>query len=270
MLDVHAPHSPTHTWKDFFIHVATICVGLLIAIGLEQFVEYIHHHHQIAETREALREEKAANIDAYHRNVEYHVMTMAYLHNNLRIFMYLRDHPGTPQEKLPGILYWPLFTNPPQETAWTTAAQTGVLNLMPRNEVDSIADTYAHLDYAWQNYQPVVPALAACTAYLTETSDITQLSATEIAAEIDHLKQTMTLEVVYGDTLTVLGRQPDFGPALEWWRMIPYFGMKDYYDWAGKHPELNALSQDDINHARALAGMAPEDNNQSFHRFTKP
>jgi hypothetical protein len=25
MLDVHPPHAPTHTWKDFFIHVATIC-----------------------------------------------------------------------------------------------------------------------------------------------------------------------------------------------------------------------------------------------------
>jgi hypothetical protein len=28
------------TWKDFFIHIAAIAVGLLIAIGLEQTVEY--------------------------------------------------------------------------------------------------------------------------------------------------------------------------------------------------------------------------------------
>jgi hypothetical protein len=53
-------------------------------------------------------------------------MTMAYLHNNLRIFIYLRDHPGTPQDKLPGILYWPIFTSRPKGTAWSTAAQTGV------------------------------------------------------------------------------------------------------------------------------------------------
>jgi hypothetical protein len=68
-------------------------------------------------------------------------MTMAYLHNNLRIFLYLRDHPGTTQEKLPGILYWPIFTQRPQETAWSTAGQTGVLDLMPRAEVSSIAVT---------------------------------------------------------------------------------------------------------------------------------
>jgi hypothetical protein len=55
MLDVHPPHTPTHTWRDFFIHIATIVVGLLIAIGLEQTVELIHHAHQRRELREALR-----------------------------------------------------------------------------------------------------------------------------------------------------------------------------------------------------------------------
>ena len=34
MLDIHPPHTPTHTWKDFFIHIATIGLGLLIAVGL--------------------------------------------------------------------------------------------------------------------------------------------------------------------------------------------------------------------------------------------
>ena len=46
MLDVHPPHEAAHTWKDFFIHIATICVGLLIAVSLEQTVELFHHRHQ--------------------------------------------------------------------------------------------------------------------------------------------------------------------------------------------------------------------------------
>ena len=41
MLDVHTPHEPIHTRKGFFIHIATICVGLLIAVGLEQSVEAV-------------------------------------------------------------------------------------------------------------------------------------------------------------------------------------------------------------------------------------
>jgi hypothetical protein len=32
MLDIHPPHEAAHSWRDFFIHIATICVGLLIAI----------------------------------------------------------------------------------------------------------------------------------------------------------------------------------------------------------------------------------------------
>jgi hypothetical protein len=64
MLDVHPPEHAAHTRRDFFIHIATIVVGLLIAIGLEQTVEYFHHRHQIHELREALAEEREnAHLD---------------------------------------------------------------------------------------------------------------------------------------------------------------------------------------------------------------
>src|ERR1019366_2657757 len=46
MLEVHPSQSAIHSWRDFFIHIATICVGLLIAVVLEQTVEAVHHHHQ--------------------------------------------------------------------------------------------------------------------------------------------------------------------------------------------------------------------------------
>jgi hypothetical protein len=62
MLDVHPPHRPTHTWKDFFIHIATIAVGLLIAIGLEQTVEYLHHRHQLHDLHNQLHEVLENNL----------------------------------------------------------------------------------------------------------------------------------------------------------------------------------------------------------------
>ena len=61
MLDVHAPHKSDHTWTDFFIHIATICVGLLIAIGLEQSVEWVHHRHQRHQLEEDLHAEMRMN-----------------------------------------------------------------------------------------------------------------------------------------------------------------------------------------------------------------
>jgi hypothetical protein len=54
MLDVDAPHEPIHTWKDFATHILAIVVGLLIAVGLEQTVEYVHHSHQRKDLREGI------------------------------------------------------------------------------------------------------------------------------------------------------------------------------------------------------------------------
>jgi hypothetical protein len=61
MLDVHPAHHAASTWRDFFIHIATIVIGLLIAIGLEQTVEYFHHRHLASEAREQLRSEREAD-----------------------------------------------------------------------------------------------------------------------------------------------------------------------------------------------------------------
>ena len=61
MLDVHPPHHPPHTWRDFFIHIATIVIGLLIAVGLEQTVEAIHHAHQRHELEESLKRDSEEN-----------------------------------------------------------------------------------------------------------------------------------------------------------------------------------------------------------------
>lgn len=62
MLDVHAPHESIHTWKSFFIHIATITLGLLIAIALEQLVEYLHHRHQADAIVRQLQAENHENI----------------------------------------------------------------------------------------------------------------------------------------------------------------------------------------------------------------
>jgi hypothetical protein len=57
MLDVHPPEHAAHTWRDFFIHIATIVIGLLIAVALEQTVEYIHRQRDRTELRESLNRE---------------------------------------------------------------------------------------------------------------------------------------------------------------------------------------------------------------------
>ena len=56
-MDVHAPHHAIEGWKDFFVHLVTISVGLLIAVGIEGCVELHREHKLVQEARATMREE---------------------------------------------------------------------------------------------------------------------------------------------------------------------------------------------------------------------
>jgi hypothetical protein len=69
MLDVHpAPHA-ARSWREFFIHIATIVLGLLIAVGLEQTVEHFHRRHQLHNLEEALEKSSEANKEYIKDNI---------------------------------------------------------------------------------------------------------------------------------------------------------------------------------------------------------
>jgi hypothetical protein len=46
MGEPHAPQQPAHTWKGFVIEIATIAVGLLLALALQQTVQAIQDAHE--------------------------------------------------------------------------------------------------------------------------------------------------------------------------------------------------------------------------------
>lgn len=56
-MEVHPPEHGIHSWREFFVHMGTIVLGLLIAIALEQSVEALHRRHERADLREALHGE---------------------------------------------------------------------------------------------------------------------------------------------------------------------------------------------------------------------
>src|SRR5215472_6972501 len=61
-MEVHPPDHPIFTWKQFLIHMTTVCLGLLIALGLEQGVEALHRHHQRDQLEADLRGEGIQNL----------------------------------------------------------------------------------------------------------------------------------------------------------------------------------------------------------------
>jgi hypothetical protein len=70
MLDVHpAPHAAT-TWREFFIHLGTITIGLLIAISLDAGVEKLAHLHERHQLEAALVAECEHNRQSAENNFD--------------------------------------------------------------------------------------------------------------------------------------------------------------------------------------------------------
>jgi hypothetical protein len=55
-MEIHKPHA-AKTWKEFFIELGTVVLGILIALSLEQAVENWREHRQYQADRQAVRTE---------------------------------------------------------------------------------------------------------------------------------------------------------------------------------------------------------------------
>ncbi|SNS30839.1 hypothetical protein SAMN05421770_101432 [Granulicella rosea] len=139
MLDVHPPHSSVHGWRDFFIHIATITIGLVIALGLEGSVEWMHHRHLVAEARENIHHELEQNSTEAKANTV-NVQADA---DNMKVNMqkaraYLGDSHALDNNEMHFTFKWSSFN----DSAWRSARDTGALTYMPTEEVQSYADAY--------------------------------------------------------------------------------------------------------------------------------
>jgi hypothetical protein len=191
MLDVHAPHNNVHTWKNFFIHLATISIGLLIAIGLEQTVEYFHHRHQVSEIRESLRLERSINAHRFAIVTEEFHRFVPKLQVNLAIFQYLLSHPGAPPDQWPGALTWFANNIYYQTSAWETAQRSGILEYMPRDEVQANAYLYGLLKECMNATDRAREAKYEATRFGNVDSNASHLNKDQIAREIELISETL-------------------------------------------------------------------------------
>jgi len=156
MIDVHAPHGGLHTWKDFWIHLGTIALGLLIAIGLEQTAEWAHRLHQRNQLEEDLRAEGLRDHDLALIDEAIYDKVIVWLSelqrgvDNARAdggktrFVYPARPDGTPDSPR-YVAYHVLETE-----AWTTAQGSALLGLLPRDEAEIYARVYIQADQVQQ------------------------------------------------------------------------------------------------------------------------
>ena len=144
MLDVHPPHESVHTWKGFFIHIATIVIGLIIAVGLEQAVELIHHHRQRHELLESLKSDTITCAEDGRNMTRYsQVSAASILDRERRIEVALWS--GKQLSSLPDFIAQPpavILTY----THFEAAKASGLLQLLSTEDMDAFSDVYVDVE----------------------------------------------------------------------------------------------------------------------------
>jgi hypothetical protein len=140
MLDVHPPHEPLYRWRDFFIHLATITIGLLIALSLEGCVEWQHHRHLVQEAEASLQREIRSNaqnlqgtLDDVHRQQET-------LKQDILVLKKIIANPKVENRDEMAISF---HISGFENVSWRTAQSTGALSYMPYERAQEYSDIYA-------------------------------------------------------------------------------------------------------------------------------
>ncbi len=69
-MEIHKP-KPVHSWRELLTEIGVVVVGVCIALGAEQTVEWLHWKNRVAEARKAIATETATNISYGIRRLRY-------------------------------------------------------------------------------------------------------------------------------------------------------------------------------------------------------
>jgi hypothetical protein len=204
-MDVHAPHQPVHTWRDFAIHLVVVTIGLFIALSLEALVEHLHQRHLLHTAETNLHIELHDNRD-YLADDEHHLdLTEAHLQHDVALLLARKSNPA-----LPDTLDFGWHWDGLQESAWTTARDSGGLALMPFDTQQGWSSIYAQQGsvdqqadaYLADIYRAEAPTKGRTFAQLSP-ADLVQMIAgiQQALADLDHLRDLCkSLDVIYKRT----------------------------------------------------------------------
>jgi hypothetical protein len=191
MLDVHPPEHAAHTWRDFLIHIATITVGLLIAVGLEQTVEVLNRRHEAAALREDLHAESEQILSDSRKEVVLQLYRQQWFQTRMTQVKaaYWSHLPLAAVEP-----YREPYAASPDIPIWRAAKASAQAPLLSKGEVNA----FSEVEYVQSNVQHLEAALTqsrdALNRFTTElpTSpdgmpDFTDLPRTDLRLYLDLL-----------------------------------------------------------------------------------
>ena len=136
-MEVHPPHSPIHSVKEFMLHLLAITIGLLIALGLEAGVEWIHHRHLVREARENIAQEIRDN----QKNLAKELAVLPQEEGQLERLMGVVGDLEHGRASKPDKMVWSVTRL--SDSSWNTAFSTGAVAHMDYDEVRRYSQLYA-------------------------------------------------------------------------------------------------------------------------------
>jgi hypothetical protein len=143
LLDVHPPHHAASGWRDFFTHLFTITIGLLIALSLEGLVDWQHNRHLVHEAEASLYGEIKSNAAGMDDTIADLHKQQAVLKQDVAVLKVItKTHEPPANSSLDITFHIRTFDN----VSWRTAQSTGALALMPYGQAEEYSEIYGEQD----------------------------------------------------------------------------------------------------------------------------
>ena len=188
MLDVHPPHGKMHGVGDFFLHLFTITIGLLIALGLEGLAER-HHQHEVREQAEAnLRTE-------IHDNQKQLAVLKPAIEQEQKMLVVVLQFVQAREANRPaslGELQFGFTNSPLSDASWRTASATGALALMNYDTAQQYAEVYQLQEEVMKLEQVTLYDFLQLESYAVEGFDETRVTPAVAAAAEPHVRETLS------------------------------------------------------------------------------
>jgi hypothetical protein len=190
-VEVHPPHAPAHSLKDFLIQLITITAGVLIALSFEGVREWWHYRSLVSEARETILRELEDN----RKEVASVLNGTAGRRQNLSNAIRLADE--LLAKKTPTIheinLGFELADL--SSASWQSADRTGALAHMDYAEVQKYSRVYGHQELFAQRQRTGVEQLGLAMGILqSDPTEATPRDLELFRQRVIELRATLDIE----------------------------------------------------------------------------
>jgi cell division protein FtsL len=193
-MEIHAPGRHVQSFGEVALHLAIVTAGILIALSLEQTVEWYHHRQLVAEARETILNEVRFNKKELDTQVS---RLPRFRTNTVEVLDFVTDILDRGKSDRHN-LHLAFSEARLQNTSWATAQTVGAIAFMPYAEVGRYASVYRtqedYLETQKRTQDVGVPAFSV----FAPRNKLEKLSHPELEAErarLMNLISSLTLEM---------------------------------------------------------------------------